>query len=550
MRALGWLFAVLGAFAVTAWLFGYLVLTQLTTSGDVPPWFHGIGGVGAILVAAWLFLDWGSLSQLGKDQTVGRSFTAGLLLLVGLGIAIAANVVGNRYDKKWDFTENKQYSLAEQSLTTARGLDRAVQLRAFFPTGTAGERNFKDLSERYSAETTFITVSYHDPYSDVLATNEEGITSPNGTVIVRAGERVERITSGFGEEELTNALIRVTSDVSHTLCAVTGHGEAEITDTSGPNGMGLVFARLESQNYTIRTLELLTEQPAPETCEAVVLAGPHTDLLPSELDRLAEYVTAGGHLFVMLEPMATPNTAADMSRYGVKMADDIVLAPGRELVGMGQTSIGLGGPDLAAHAITEKLRDLVAFPRARSVGAGPSIEGISVFELMNAGESSWAEVNSLADPTVPAQADASERAGNVPLAVAVEINDPAAVSTRLASAAPVAPSEGAPVLAPIVTEPPPDLADKAGGRVLIVGSAMFATNMLSSAGDNTDLALNGLAWVRGDTAAITIHANEQKKGKLTLDNVGMLVSGLLSVFVVPGLAVLGAVGTWMRRRQS
>ncbi len=550
MRALGWLFAVVGAFAVAAWLFGFLVLTQLTTSGDVPSWFHAVGAVGALLVAAWLFLDWGSLSQVGKDQTVGRSFTAGLLLLVGLGVAIAANVIGNRYDKKWDFTENKHYSLAEQSLTTARGLDRAVQLRAFFPTGSPGERNFKDLAERYSAESTFVTVSYHDPYADLLATNEEGITSANGTVIVRAGERVERITAGFGEEELTNALIRVTSDVTHTLCAVTGHGEADLTDSDGPDGMGLVFARLASQNFTLRTIEPLKEQPAPEICDAVLVAGPRTDLLPSELDRLAEYVTAGGHLFVMLEPMRTPNTAADMSRYGIRMADDIVLAPGRELTGMGQTSIGLGGPDLAAHAITEKLRDLVAFPRARSVGAGPAIEGISVFELMNAGESSWAEVNSLVDPTVPAQPDGGEREGNVPLAVAVEINDPAAVSTRRAADAPVAPSEGAPVLAPIVAEAPPELADKAGGRVVILGSAMFATNMLSLAGDNADLALNSLAWVRGDTAAITIHANEGKKGKLTLDTVGMLVSGLLSVFLVPGLAVLGAVGTWMRRRQS
>ncbi|MSQ02052.1 MAG: hypothetical protein EXR71_09200 [Myxococcales bacterium] len=548
MRALGWFFAVLGVFGLFAWFFGYLVLTQVVQLPDVPGWFHAVGGLSALLVAAWLFLDWGSLSTLGNDQTVGRSFTAGLLLLVGMCIAIAANVVGHRYDKKWDFTASKQFSLADQSLQTARGLDRAVDMVVFFPAGTAEESNFKELVEGYTDESTFISVSYHDPFTDIMAVTKEGITSQYGTVIVRAGATEERITSGFGEEELTNALIKVTSDTTHTVCAVTGHGEADVNDNSGPEGMGVVFGKLAKQNYTIRAVELLKEQPTPETCEAVVLPGPRTDLLPSELDRLAEYVTAGGRLVVMLEPTLTPQTAADMSRYGVVVGDDIVLAPMRQLMDMGSTSIGLVGDSFEPHAITDKLKGLVGLPAARSVAAGPAIDGISVFELMNAGDGSWAEVNSLRDPTIPAQADAEERAENVPLAVAVEINEPAAVSVRRASL-PITPViDGAPVLVP--AEPPPELADKAGGRVVILGSATFATNVLATYGLNGDLALNALGWSRGDEKAITIRADEGKKGKITVDIVGATVAGLLSFFLVPGLAVLGAVGTWMRRRQS
>ncbi len=549
MRALGWLFAVLGFMAVSAWFLGYLVLTLVLEFSDVPSWFHGVGGVGALLMGAWLFLDWGSLSDLGKDQTVGRSFTAGLLLLVGAGIGVAANVVGHRYDQKWDFTENKKFTLADESISTAKGLDREVEILAFFPGGSAEEENFRELVKGYTAETTLLKTSWYDPYEDIMAVQAEGITSQYGSVIVRAGGVEERITSGFGEEELTNALVKVTAGTTHSLCAVTGHGELEVDDSSSPEGAGFVFGKLEKQNYTLKKITLLAEQPTPEACEALVLPGPRVDLLPSELDRLAEYVTAGGRLVVFLEPTLTPQTAADMSRYGVVVGNDIVLDPLRQLMDMGSTSLGLVGDSYAAHPITDKLKGIVGLPAARSVAAGPALAGLSVTELLHAGAESWAEVNSLADPNIPARADADEKQGNVGLAVAVEVSDPSAVPVhRAATTTPATTPDGLPTLAPVASEPPPALADKEGGRVVIIGSAAFASNGLSTYGLNGDLALNALGWSRGDDKAITIRTKENAKGKITITVLDGLVAGLVSFFLMPGLAVLGAAGTWMTRR--
>lgn len=550
MRALGWLFAVLGLMAGSAWVLGYIVLTQLLEFNDVPAWFHGVGGVGALLIGAWLFLDWGSLSDLGKDQTVGRSFTAGLLLLVAGGIVVAANVVGHRYDKKWDFTETKKFSLAAESVETAKGLDKEVQVVAFFPAGSAEEQNFQELVDGYTDETTLITVVYYDPFSDNVAAVKEGITSQYGTVIVRAGGVEERITSGFGEEELTNALIKVTSSRTHSLCAVTGHGELEVDDSSGPEGAGFVFGKLQKQNYSIRKVELMAELPTPESCEALVLAGPRTDLLPSELDRLAEYVAAGGRLVVLLDPLSAPNTAADMTRYGVVVGNDIVIDQLRQLVDMGPTSLGLVGDNFADHPVTARLKGIVGLPIARSVAAGPAIPGLQVTELLHAGEQSWAEVNSVADMSIPAQPDADEKQGNVSLGVAVEVSDPSAIPAHRAAAPLVAPgAEGAPLVAPPAPDTSAQLPDKEGGRVVVIGSAAFASNALSGYGLNADLALNALGWSRGDDKAITIRSKEGSKGKITISVLDGLIAVLVSAFLVPGIAVAGAVGTWMSRRQ-
>lgn len=549
MRALGWLFAVLGFMAVSAWFLGFLVLSYVV-DWDVPAWFHGIGGVGALLMGAWLFLDWGSLSDLGRDQTVSRSFNAGLLLLVGLGIGVAANVVGNRYDKKWDFTENKKFTLADESLSTAKNLDKEVEVVAFFPGGSAEENNFRELIEGYTDESTLIKVSWHDPYSDPVGASREGITSPYGTVIVRAGGVEERITSGFGEEELTNALVKVTAGTTHSLCAVTGHGEFDIQDEASPDrGAGLVFGKLLKQNYTIKALNVLQEQPTPEACEALVLAGPRQDLLPSELDRLAEYVTAGGRLVVFLDPTMAPATAADMSRYGVVVGNDIVLDPVRQLMDMGQTSVGLMGDSFATHPITDKLTGLVGLPATRSVASGPAIPGLTVTELMHTGSDGWAEQNSLLDGSA-AQPDATEKQGEVSLAVAVEVTDPSAVPVHREAASVVPTADGVPALTPVVSEPPPQLTDKEGGRVVVFGSALFASNALATYGLNSDLALNAVGWSRGDDKAITIRTKEGAKGKITVTVLDGLIAALVSIFVVPGIAVAGAVGTWMLRRQN
>lgn len=549
MRALGWLLAVLGFMAVSAWLLGLLILSFIV-EWDAPGWYHGIGGVGGLLIGAWLVLDWGSLSQLGKDQTVGRSFNAGLLLLVGAAIGVALNVVGNRYDKKWDFTENKKFTLADESLSTAKNLDKEVEVVAFFPGGSPEENNFRELVEGYTDESTLIKVSWHDPYSDPVAASREGITNAYGTVIVRAGEVEERISSGFGEEELTNALIKVTSSTTHSLCSVTGHEEFDIRDEASPDrGAGLVFGKLLKQNHTIKDITLLAEQPTPEACEAVVLAGPRMELLPSELDRLAEYVTAGGRLVVFLDPTMVPATAADMNRYGVVVGNDMVLDPVRQLMDMGTTSIGLMGDSFGEHPITDKVRGLVGIPAARSVAAGPAIPGLTVTELAHSGPEGWAEVNSLVDGSA-AQPDGTEKIGNVSLAVAVEVTDPSAVPVHREAASVVPTTEGAPVVAPVATEPPPQLTDQEGGRVVVFGSALFASNALAGYGLNADLALNAVGWSRGDEKAITIRSKEGAKGKITVTVVDALISALVSVFVVPGIAVAGAVGTWMARRRA
>ena len=64
-----------------------------------------------------------------------------------------------------------------------------------------------------------------------------------------------------------------------------------------------------------------------------MVSGPQTDFLPDELERLARYLSAGGSLLFMLDPMPAPNLTAFLAQYGIELDQDVVYDPQNRLFG-------------------------------------------------------------------------------------------------------------------------------------------------------------------------------------------------------------------------
>ena len=72
---------------------------------------------------------------------------AGVYILVVLAVLTAANFLANRYDKSYDSTTNKQFSLSDQTIKVVKGLKSDVQLTYFgAQTDFRGARDTLDLS--------------------------------------------------------------------------------------------------------------------------------------------------------------------------------------------------------------------------------------------------------------------------------------------------------------------------------------------------------------------------------------------------------------------
>ncbi|RME20711.1 MAG: hypothetical protein D6798_19850 [Deltaproteobacteria bacterium] len=542
MKGHAWILGLLGAM-------GLVGFVAAVATADVVQTPVAIGGVVSLaLVIAWIALDAESLGRAARRRGTRYSVNATLLVVVVGAIAIAANVLAHRYDKRFDLSASQRFDLSEQTDKVLDGLDQDVRILAFFTSGSPEESDFRDLIEGYRARSEHIVVEFHDPVREPLLAEQNDITSSFGTVILRAGDSTQRLEFDFDEEAITNAIIRVTSGRQHPLCFVTGHGELDFEDSTGPTGLGMAVERLTGQNYTARGLSLVREGRVPDDCEVTVVADPQTDPLPAEREMLAAYVAGGGALVVLLDPMHAPELAADLARYGFRLQDDVVLEanPRYQLVGGDATWIVLDPDSFEPHAMTEDLAGMVILRLARSVGKGDSVSGITVQVLARTTPYGWAETT--LDGATPPQPDDGDIVGDVPLVALAEVDDPAAISVGDMAIG----AAGSTALPGLAAAPapaaPPEVERKAGGRVLVFGDSDFASNELLGQGSNQDLFLNAIAWLVGEEDQVSIRPNEGATGSLTMNGLQGLMVWLLCLLVVPGVTVGMAIGTWRHRR--
>ena len=105
----------------------------------------------------------------------------------------------------------------------------------------------------------------------------------------------------------------------------------------------------------------------PEDATILIIAGPKTDLMDSELEQIRNYLKRGGSLFVLLNPFQSPKLCGFLKDYGFITADDIVVD---------RMSRVLGGDYLMPvvttymkFAITKNFTVASFFPEVRSVRA-------------------------------------------------------------------------------------------------------------------------------------------------------------------------------------
>ena len=137
-----------------------------------------------------------------------------------------------RRDKRWDLTATKSFTLSDQTVKVLNGLKAPVKVMVFdqpdsFP-------RFRDALNMYTAASKNVQVEYVDTDREPARAREYAIVAL-GTVVMEYSGRRENVMSDR-EQELTNALIKVTTGRQMKAYFVEGHGER---DTLGNDRPGL-----------------------------------------------------------------------------------------------------------------------------------------------------------------------------------------------------------------------------------------------------------------------------------------------------------------------
>ena len=95
------------------------------------------------------------------------------------------------------------------------------------------------------------------------------------------------------ESLTTEAINYVVSDSTPVIYTLSGHSEQSF-DTS-------VTSSFEGDNYSVKTLNLLTEQRVPDDCSILLINGAQKDITKDELKMIKKYMKNGGKMYVFLD---------------------------------------------------------------------------------------------------------------------------------------------------------------------------------------------------------------------------------------------------------
>lgn len=439
-----------------------------------------------------------------------------MYLLVVIAIVSVANVLANRYNKSYDSTSNKRYSLSDQTAKIVKGVSQPIDITYF--DKTSGFQGAKDLLDRYTTLSPKIHLDYVDVDKNPNVARAAGVTK-YATTIVQIGAKKEEAKS-MTEEDVTGAIIRDLKGNTRNICFVTGSGERQIDDADRA-GLSHFKDLLSKDDYTSKSISLLEKAEVPSDCTVLVVGGPKSDYQQTEVDAIKKYVEDGGRAMFLLDPPlkigrpTAENEALDnvLQSWGVTMDKDLLLdlSPVGQLLGMGPTVALVSTYD--PHPIVNDLKGTATgFPLARSLTI-KNTDKSTVQKLFESSDSSLATAK-LDSPNVNPNDPTNKRG---PMTIA------AAGSYKTGK-------------------------ENSEGRFVVVGSSSWVANSFISFNGNSDLALDAMNWLSSDEDLISIRPKPPEDRKVNMTGAQFNWVRLSSQFLFPGALLLAGLSVWWRRR--
>ena len=473
------------------------------------------------------------------DSLKSRKFRFGgyatLLVVAALAIVVGVNLVVDQIPAKLDMTQERLYSLSDQTKKLLDGLGVDVTITTLGRVG-AEDKLVKEVLDKMAARSRRIRLQTVDPETNPgwAKTYSSGGTLQAGSLVVAVSDAkfktIDRydlynyqmnqqtyqneITSLAAEQRLVSALQYVTAAKLVTIYVVKGYDAASLADYG-------LSASVTGQNYEVKDLDLIASGSVPADADVVLLASPRLDLTTADADHLRAYLAGGGRMLVMLDLAKlverAPQLEELLGNYGLGLQRLLVVEGDSSRYAYSRPYYLL--PKYSYHDIVAPLSSAnlpLLVPGAMALRVlDLKKQSLTLDALLTTSENSWGKVDY-----------------NNATSVAKEARD----------------VEGPFTLAWAVTDP----ARAAGARdtkLVVVSSAEFLQSSLQQvAPGNADFFLNSLSWLSEKKDDISVSAKSLQSYPLRINTLwGLILSGVV-VLLIP-LVTLGAgLAVWLRRR--
>lgn len=478
------------------------------------------GVTGLVLLGFWIGLDSAQLSRVASGRGsffLATAASAGVVLAAGL--AVLNYAVAAKFPKTWDLSSNKIYTLSEDTQKTLKGLATPIHCYAFLTTTDRQYVQAKEVLDRYHDQNqSKFVVDFVDPDQSPGLVNTFGIKKDSGPQVVletetKQQEKVAQLT----EEGLTNAIVKLTHQVTKKIYFSTGHGEVDFKDKETQDGYGLVVEKLANEGINAATISLVESQDIPGDAAAVLVIGPRKRFLDQEVEALKHYLEKGGRVLIALDSQVESGLEGLLKTYGVQADNDEVIDPLSRMQGT-QPDV----PIVASYGqsdITKGFTEYTVFPATRSLVALSETGTERPLALATTNPTAFGETDFALLAEGKANADGKKR-GSLAVAVLAK-KDIKAEGQR---------------------------SDQA--RLLVFGTSQWANNRWSQIGGNEDLFLNSVSYLAEATDRITIRPRARDASHLTMTPQQTTWVQFFSIDLLPVTLIAFGIAVWRVRRSK
>jgi hypothetical protein len=458
--------------------------------------------------------------------------------LVAVALAVLVNLLAIRLNvtREEAFTVSRPVSArTREILARAQGplrvtcfLDQRHPL--FRPAGRL-LRGFRAVAAQRGNAT--IEISYVDPRRDLVMASSLAAAGvpPNALVFEARGRRIVVPASDLaatnaaahpvfrGETVCAAAIARLARAEAPVVYWLSGHGEGGMADYDPLLGFTTIAREIRHEGYDLRPLELWSAKGIPADAEALVVAGPPRSLAAEEQAWIEAYLTRGGRLLYLANPLHASGLEPTLERWGVRVTPWIAVS--RETLSGHDTVILRYGDHPITRSLTNSatvfLSSRCILPAAAADAAGA--DRVHFTALALTGSEGW---GTRAADGLPRLFDPREDlAGPVAVAAAVERGGAAG----------------------------PDIALQPA-RLVAIGESAFVANgtLATRSSANRDLFINALNWLTGIESGTGVSGGGDAALWTGLDRNGWMRFTLLAAGVLPAGLLLVALAIHLLRR--
>lgn len=482
------------------------------------PFFSVLLGLFAFFVMFGIFTDRKFFSEFLTMKTTQHGMNMGVLIFGFMGLVIAANVLGSRHYKTWDFSINQLNSLSPQSVQLLKDLKSELKVIYLYKQNAANvednRKAFTELIRRYQDQTAQLKLDFVEADEQPDIAKKYDFKGAQAVYLDYNGKtnRIDKLD----EQTLTSALVKVTREKSKIIYFTTGHGEADLDSTDTADGTGILKKLLSDNNYTALPINFAAVGKMPSDMDVLAIVGPKYSFQNLEIQAIEGYLKAGGQVLVALSYPDKSGLEKLLNKLGLQVLDGFVMnvlnSPMGPIVVPNEPTKGSKFSEL--HSVTRVFskNDGISMLKPMPLEKSSQIpEGILLEDMVIAPASMF-----YSDPTMKKEGNLKDH-----------------------------------TIAMAATGPFPESNDKAKPfNLLLFGDANFLTNHMLYSFVNRDLFLNSIALLAREENLISITPKEPSGTKMDLTSAKE--AGLIwGVFLPLPLAFfLAGLFVWLRRRHA